>query len=85
MSQDVDRALAELSYDAAPNEQNVGLAMGSGPALANYGAINTPVAKPLSEPVHMVANVHPGLRTVFIDAESESELDVPTFLRRSVE
>ncbi len=85
MSHDVDRALAELSRDAAPNEQNVALAMGSGPALANYGAVNTPTGKTLSDSVPMVSNVHSGLRTVFIDADSENELDVPTFLRRNVE
>jgi hypothetical protein len=86
MTHDVDRALAELSRDAAPNEQNVALAMGSGPApVASYGAINTPTSRGLSEPVPLVTNVHPGLRTVFIDADTESELDVPTFLRRNVE
>ncbi len=90
MTSDVDRALAELSHaeltrDAAPSQHDFGLAMGSGPALANYGAINTSVGKTVSEPVHMVANVHPGLRTVFIDSDADSELDVPTFLRRGVE
>jgi cell division protein FtsZ len=85
MSHDVDRALAELSQDATPSERSFGLAMGSGPALASYGAINTPVGKSASESGHMVSNVHPGLRTVFIDADTESELDVPTFLRRSVD
>lgn len=87
MATDVDRALAELSYDGAPSEVSPSLAVGSGPALASYGAINTPVGKSYAEPVHkMPGGVHPGLRTVFIEADSgESELDVPTFLRRGVD
>lgn len=85
MSSDVDRALAELSYDGAPSEFNLNFAQGSGPALASHGAVNTPIGKTPSEAMHKVPNVHPGLRTVFIDADTESELDVPTFLRRSVE
>jgi cell division protein FtsZ len=86
MASDVDRALAELSKDGAPNEMNASLAVGSGPALASYGAINTPVGKAVGEPSHKVAGgVHPGLRTVFIDPDTESELDVPTFLRRGVD
>jgi cell division protein FtsZ len=86
MATDVDRALAELSYDGAPSEMNASLAMGSGPAMASYGAINTPVGKSLSEATHKVpGGVHPGLRTVFIDPDSETELDVPTFLRRGVD
>ena len=83
---EVDRALAELSYDSAPSELSINLAMGSGPAMASHGAINTIIGKSPSEPVvRDFPSVHPGLRTVFIDSDTESELDVPTFLRRGVE
>ncbi|MBL4637047.1 MAG: cell division protein FtsZ [Kofleriaceae bacterium] len=76
---DVDRALAELCYDSAPSEV-ASLAQGSGPSVASHGAITMPV-----ERQNTAKNEFPGLRTVFIDADTDSELDVPTFLRRTAD
>ncbi len=82
---EVDRALADLLTDSAPSQS--GVAQGSGPAIAKHGAISVPVGKTPSEPTMRrdFGNVHPGLRTVFVESEGETELDVPTFLRRSAE
>lgn len=76
---DVDRALAALSYDSAPSEV-ASMAQGSGPAVAAHGAITIPV-----ERYNTAKTEFPTVRTVFIDADTDSELDVPTFLRRSAD
>lgn len=82
---EVDRALDELSYDSTPSEMHARVAQGSGPARASHGAINIPVERAHSEGVRKdFPSVHPGLRTVFVDGD-DSELDVPTFLRRGAE
>ncbi len=73
---DVDRALAELTYDSAPSEFS-SIAEGSGPSLASHGAITIPVEKQ-----NTARTEFPSIRTVFVDADPDSELDVPTFLRR---
>ncbi len=82
---EVDRALADLLSDSAPSQ--TGVAQGSGPAVAKHGAISVAVGKTPSEPTMRrdFGNVHPGLRTVFVESEGETELDVPTFLRRNAE
>ena len=85
---EVDRALAELMSDSAAQQAAPGITMaqGSGPSVASHGAISIAVAKAPSEPIRRdFGAVHPGLRTVFVDSDSDSELDVPTFLRRGVE
>ena len=84
---EVDRALADLMNDT-PTQAAPGMAMaqGSGPSVASHGAISVAVTRAPSEPVRRdFGAVHPGLRTVFVDNEPDSELDVPTFLRRGVE
>tara|TARA_R110002096_G_scaffold16898_1_gene57659 strand:- start:113355 stop:114809 length:1455 start_codon:yes stop_codon:yes gene_type:complete len=84
---EVDRALADLMNDT-PTQATPGMAMaqGSGPSVASHGAISVGVTRAKSEPVRRdFGAVHPGLRTVFVDNEPDSELDVPTFLRRGVE
>ncbi len=84
---EVDRALADLMNDtAAQAAPGVTMAQGSGPSVASHGAVNVAVTKAPSEPVRRdFGAVHPGLRTVFVENEVDSELDVPTFLRRGVE
>ncbi len=80
---EVDRALADLMNDSAPSQA---MAQGSGPSVATHGAINVAVKRAPSEPVRRdFGAVHPGLRTVFVESDGDSELDVPTFLRRGVE
>jgi cell division protein FtsZ len=84
---EVDRALADLMNDT-PTQAAPGMTMaqGSGPSVASHGAISVAVTRAPSEPVRRdFGAVHPGLRTVFVDNEPDSELDVPTFLRRGVE
>ena len=83
----MDRALADLMNDT-PTQAAPGMTMaqGSGPSVASHGAISVAVTRAPSEPVRRdFGAVHPGLRTVFVDNEPDSELDVPTFLRRGVE
>ncbi len=83
---EVDRALAELSYDSAPSHLSARVAQGSGPARATHGAITVPVDRMQSEGIRKdFPVVHPSLRTVFVDSDADSELDVPTFLRRGAE
>ncbi len=83
---EVDRALADLMGDSAPSQAVMGMAQGSGPSMASHGAINVSMAKAPSEPVRRdFGSVHPGLRTVFVDSDADSELDVPTFLRRTAD
>lgn len=79
---EVDRALAELSSEGARTpEAHAQMAQGSGPAaVAEGGTVSVPLPNAASESVKRkrFPKVHPNLR---LD-EEESELDVPTFLRR---
>jgi cell division protein FtsZ len=80
---EVDRALAELSHEtmtATPEASN-NMAQGSG-AVPQNGAVTVPLPSAASEAVRRKTfpKVHPNLRSALED--EESELDVPTFLRR---
>lgn len=77
----IDRALASLTHESAPSPM-AAFAAGSGPSIVAHGAINVPMAAAEETTQREFPVVHPGLRTVLME-EVDSELDVPTFLRRS--
>jgi hypothetical protein len=90
--EDVDGALAELSREPyASMTVDVGgapLAHGSGPTPAAYeasGQISAPPAGGETRRKPEFPKVHPSLRHVLAEVEVDSELDVPTFLRRASE
>jgi cell division protein FtsZ len=85
---EVERALAELDDESAPAVQvrgEVPLAHGSGPTpLEGARAEATQAAQsPAARRKTEFPRVHPSLRTVLSpELDGDSELDVPTFLRR---
>jgi cell division protein FtsZ len=71
----VDRAIAELSSPIPEHEPSQKLATGSGPAPAD--------GTPLVHPDRKRAQSRPSIKTVLAgEIDTESELDVPTFIRR---
>ena len=73
-NQAVERALTELVAESVPESNSARLAAGSGPSPAD--------GQPLIQPRGKAAS-RPNLRTVLTEGmDVESELDVPTFLRR---
>jgi cell division protein FtsZ len=85
---DVDRALAELArepYAELTIEGGRQLAHGTGPmANMTHDSGPTIVDQGLRRKVEF-PKVHPSLRHVLSEVEVDSELDVPTFLRRASE
>ena len=85
-SSDVDRALAELArepYAELTIEGGRQFAHGTGP-LAQHDSGPTIVEAGGRRKVEF-PKVHPSLRHVLSEVEVDSELDVPTFLRRASE
>ncbi|HLU65556.1 MAG TPA: cell division protein FtsZ [Kofleriaceae bacterium] len=84
---DVDGALADLAREPYAEMTVEGrLAHGSGPTPAYEQA--APAPQPVQESQRRKAEfpkVHPSLRHVLAEVEVDSELDVPTFLRRASE
>jgi cell division protein FtsZ len=71
----VDRAIAELSAPVPEGEPSQRMASGSGPAPAD--------GTPLVQPDRKRAQSRPSIKTVLAgEIDTESELDVPTFIRR---
>jgi cell division protein FtsZ len=71
----VERAIAELSSPIPEHEPSQKLATGSGPAPAD--------GTPLVHPDRKRAQSRPSIKTVLAgEIDTESELDVPTFIRR---
>jgi len=72
----VERALDELSEPVPEGEPSQRMASGSGPATPADGA-------PLVHPDRKRAQSRPSMKTVLAgEIDTESELDVPTFIRR---
>ena len=71
----MERALAELSTPVPEGEPSARMASGSGPAA--------PEGTPLVHPDRKRAQSRPSMKAVLAgEIETETELDVPTFLRR---
>jgi cell division protein FtsZ len=72
---EVERALAELSSPVPEGDVSAKLASGSGPSPAE--------GKPMVEPDRKRAQSRPSMSAVLSgELDTESELDVPTFIRR---
>ena len=72
----VEKALADLSEPVPEGEPSAKIASGSGPATPAEGA-------PLVQPDRKRAQSRPSMKAVLAgEIDTESELDVPTFIRR---